>query len=214
MKDTLGWRSVFFLLLMAATAVAPLNAQDGADIQNPNIDMAGHLKIAMQAAEHRESRRVSEKEFMRMSAEPETIVLDARSQQKYDELHVKGAINLSFPDITIESLQRTIPDKTTRILIYCNNNFRNAESAFPLKSRPTSLNLSTYITLYSYGYENVYELGPLIDIDASKLTFEPPLNSFWEKTKRKLHAMGREISVVSSVRNSQRSIAGLYYGFP
>jgi hypothetical protein len=133
MKNTFGWRSVFFLLLVAATAVAPLYAQDGADIQNPNIDMAGHLKIAMKAAEHRESRRVSEKEFMRMSAEPET---------------------------------------------------------------------------------NVYELGPLIDIDASKLTFEPPLNSFWEKTKRKLYAMGREIAVVPSVRNSQRSMAGLYYGFP
>jgi len=33
---------------------------------------------------------------------------------------------LSFPDIAVESLQKTIPDRNTRILIYCNNNFRDA----------------------------------------------------------------------------------------
>ena len=33
-----------------------------------------------------------------------------------------------------------------------------------------SLNLSTYIALYNYGYRNVYELAPLIDI--SKTTLE------------------------------------------
>jgi hypothetical protein len=32
-----------------------------------------------------------------------------------------------------------------------------------------SLDLSTYISLYTYGYKNVYELGPLIDVKTSKL---------------------------------------------
>lgn len=58
-----------------------------------------------------------------------TVVLDARSRARFDELHVNGAINLSFPDITIESLERTIPDRRTRILIYCNNNFINARKS-------------------------------------------------------------------------------------
>jgi hypothetical protein len=35
------------------------------------------------------------------------------------------------------------------------------------------LNISTYIALYSYGYRNVYELGPLLDINKSKLEFVP-----------------------------------------
>jgi hypothetical protein len=35
-----------------------------------------------------------------------------------------------------------------------------------------SLNLSTYIALYTYGYENVYELGPLVDLASSRLSFE------------------------------------------
>ncbi|HEX6623671.1 MAG TPA: rhodanese-like domain-containing protein, partial [Pyrinomonadaceae bacterium] len=112
-------------------------------------------------------------DFIRMSREPGTVILDARSRQKYDELHVKGALNLSFPDIAVESLGRVLPDKDTRVLIYCNNNFRGAEGPFPTKRSIASLNLSTYIALYSYGYRNVYELGPLIDVQATKLELVP-----------------------------------------
>ena len=39
-----------------------------------------------------------------MSREKGTIVLDARSKDKYDLLHVKGAINLPFTDIAVESV--------------------------------------------------------------------------------------------------------------
>jgi hypothetical protein len=139
---------------------------------NPAIDMDGYLRISREAAQHRETRRVSEEEFIRMGRQPGTVVLDARSREKFAELHVKGAINLPFPDIAIESLEATLPDRNTRILIYCNNNFANAEGPFPAKIARASLNLSTYIALYSYGYRNVYELGPLIDIRTSALPFE------------------------------------------
>jgi hypothetical protein len=139
---------------------------------NPAIDMAGFLRVADEAARYREARRISEDEFIRMSREPGTIVLDARSREKYDELHVKGAIHLSFPDIAFESLARLIPDKNTRILIYCNNNFAGAEGPFPKKMDSASLNLSTFIALYDYGYRNIWELAPLIDIEDAKLEFE------------------------------------------
>lgn len=138
---------------------------------NPAIDMPGYLQVSREAAAHRESRLVSEEEFIRMSREPGTVVLDARSREKFDELHIRDALSLPFPDIAIESLKAAIPDKGTRILIYCNNNFANAEGPFPAKIARASLNLSTYIALYSYGYRNVYELEPLIDLKASKLRF-------------------------------------------
>ncbi len=141
-------------------------------IKNPKIDMDGYLRVAREAAQHRASRTITEAEFLRMAAEKGTIILDARSREKYDELHVAGAINLPFPDIAVESVARLIPDRDTRILIYCNNNFRNAESAFPSKLPTASLNLSTFISLYDYGYRNVYELGPLVDIEKSVLPFE------------------------------------------
>ncbi len=143
-----------------------------AGINNPAIDMKGYLAVAAEAAQHRESRRLTEDEFIRMSKEPGTIVLDARSAEKYNELHIKGAINLSFPDITVDSLNQTFPDKNARILIYCNNNFVGEEKAFPTKLMTASLNLSTYIALYNYGYKNVYELGPLLNIQTTKLEFE------------------------------------------
>lgn len=106
------------------------------------------------------------------SHEPATghVILDARSSDKYRELHVSGAVNLGYPDITVEGLQRLIPDKRTTVLIYCNNNFVNAEGPFPSKLA-RSLNLSTYITLYDYGYRNVHELGPTIDPARSPLEF-------------------------------------------
>lgn len=141
-------------------------------IQNPAIDMNAYLAVANEAAAYRESHRVTEDEFIRMSQEWNTIILDARSAAKFKALHVRGAINLSFPDITIDSLRETIPNLNTRILIYCNNNFTNAPDPFPSKLADASLNLSTYIALYSYGYRNIYELGPLIDIRKSKLPFE------------------------------------------
>jgi len=159
-----------FLLTLVILCVVPLaNPQNKTGIKNPAIDMEGYLRVSAEAAKHREARRLSEDEFIRMSGEPGTVILDARSKQKFDELHIKGAINLSFPDIAVESLKQTFPDKNARILIYCNNNFQGAEEAFPTKIKIASLNLSTYIALYSYGYMNVYELGPLIDVKMSKL---------------------------------------------
>lgn len=163
---------IVLLALWLGSSAAGAIADESKPIRNPAIDMEGYLRVSREAARHRESRRVSEAEFVRMSREPGTVILDARSREKYDELHIKGAINLSFPDLAIESLKQVLPDKSTRILIYCNNNFENAEDAFPKKIASASLNLATYIALYNYGYRNVYELGPLLDIKTSRLEFE------------------------------------------
>ena len=158
-------------IIVVAASLASAGAQAQPVPVNPAIDMQGFLRVSIEAAEAREGRRISEADFIRMSLEPKTIVLDARSRERFDELHVKGALNLSFPDIAVDSLRATIPDQSTRILIYCNNNFAGAMSAFPTKLPVASLNLSTYVALYSYGYRNIYELAPLVDIKASKLQF-------------------------------------------
>ena len=158
-------------IVVVAFAAGPRVAQAEAP-DNPAIDMPAYLSIAAEAAEHRESRRLSEEEFRRLANEPGTVVLDARSREKFELLHIKGAINLSFPDITVASLAELLPDKGARILIYCNNNFAGAERPFPTKRADASLNLSTYIALYSYGYRNVYELAPLLELASSRLEFE------------------------------------------
>jgi hypothetical protein len=55
----------------------------------------------------------SEWEFARLARRAGTVILDARSREKYDLLHVTGAINLSFPDIAVTTLREQIPDPST-----------------------------------------------------------------------------------------------------
>lgn len=42
----------------------------GERIDNPKIDMSAYLRVAAEAARHREGRRVTEEAFLRMSREP------------------------------------------------------------------------------------------------------------------------------------------------
>jgi len=155
----------FMICLLAISASA-------AEISNPLIDYQAFEADVSKVGKLREQRRVSEADFIRMSKDPDTVVLDARSAGKFTLLHVKGARNLSLPDITEDELAKVIASKSTRVLIYCNNNFLNAPEAFPTKRLEASLNIYTFNVLYSYGYTNVYELGPLLDIHKTRLTFE------------------------------------------
>jgi phage shock protein E len=156
------------LVAVLALFAAPVLAEE---IANPLIDYDAFEKQVAEVRELRKQRRISEAQFMRMAREPGTVVLDARSAARFAQLHVQGAKNLSLPDMTEEELARVIPAKTTRVLIYCNNNFLNEPVAFPSKALPASLNVHTFNVLHSYGYTNIYELGPLIDIRKSKLEF-------------------------------------------
>jgi hypothetical protein len=137
----------------------------------PAIDSARYVQAVRLATDYRAARRLTEDEFIALSRLPGTVILDARSGAKYDELHIRGAINLPFPDIALDSLAQLLPDKRTRILIYCNNNFANAPGPFPTKLPSASLNLATWTALYDYGYRNVYELGPLLDVKTTRIEF-------------------------------------------
>jgi len=159
------------LLTVCLTGLYPLT-QQAEEIPNPLIDYKGFLEDAGNVKKLREERRVSEDIFIEMARDPETIILDARSPEKYNLLHVKGAKNLCLPDITAAELAKIIPTKTTRVIIYCNNNFENEQKAFASKAPRASLNIYTFNTLYSYGYTNVYELGPLLDINQTQIEFK------------------------------------------
>jgi phage shock protein E len=152
-----------FLLLSSLAQAAPTNEL---------IDFDGFVRNIEEVRALRESRRIGEAEFIRMASEPGTVVLDARSERLYKLRHVKGAVNLSFPEFTRETLAGAVPTKATRILIYCNNNFYGAPESMPAKAISSALNLSTFVSLYAYGYRNVYELGPAVDVRASRLRFE------------------------------------------
>lgn len=141
-------------------------------IPNERIDYPGFIQIAQKTGPAREERRVTEEKFMELAGRPGAVLLDARSADKYALRHIRGAISLPFTDFTEASLAKVIPSKETLVLIYCNNNFRGSPAAFAAKSAAASLNISTYIALSTYGYTNVYELGPLLDVKTTAIPFE------------------------------------------
>lgn len=131
--------------------------------ENPSIDFRGFLEIAREVQPIRERRRLSEADFIRMAAEEGTIVLDTRSAAAYADVHIEGAVHLNFSDITKKRIAEVIPSKETRVLIYCNNNFESDLNSLLDKRKRSALNIPTFITLYEYGYKNVYELGARVD---------------------------------------------------
>jgi len=138
-------------------------------VGNPQIDFPGFLDLANAAAAVREPRRLTEVEFAAAIGQPGTVLLDARSADKYRARHIAGAVSLPFTDFTAAALANVIPTGHTRVLIYCNNNFGGDERAFASKAPRASLNISTYIALATYGYTNVWELGPKLDVQATRL---------------------------------------------
>jgi phage shock protein E len=152
------------LMCLLPLATASVYAQT---IPNDQIDYATFKQIVLDTEQHRESRRLSEDDFIAALGEPGVIILDARSGSAFALRHIKGAKNLAFTDFA-----EIAPDKNAKILIYCNNNFIGSPRAFATKAAPASLNLSTYTSLRAYGYENVYELGPVLDVRTAKVVFE------------------------------------------
>ena len=158
--------------LILTTLTLVTYAQSAEPAANPLVDYDGFRKVAAQVQTVRPHRRVSEEKFMALAADTGTVILDARSADKFALRHIKGAVSLPFTDFTEASLAKVIPRKDTRVLIYCNNNFLGAPVSLASKAAPASLNISTYIALATYGYTNIYELAPLLDVKTTKLPFE------------------------------------------
>ncbi|MEQ1551958.1 rhodanese-like domain-containing protein [Sphingorhabdus sp.] len=151
------------LPLTLALLATPLAAQDRG---SPLIDYSGFRELTAEVQPVRSERLVSLAQFKARAAQPDVLVLDARSAKAFAEGHIAGAVNLPLPDFTAESLAQVIganPDR--EILIYCNNNFTNNRRPVMTKALPLALNIQTFINLYGYGYKNLWELGEAVDMD-------------------------------------------------
>jgi phage shock protein E len=143
-----------------------------APTSNPLIDYAGFQKIVDQTHAEWTTRLLSEDQFLKMMTDKNVVVLDARTADRYAQRHIKGAVSLPFTDFTAATLATVIPSKQLKVLIYCNNNFVGDQTAFASKMPTASLNLSTYTSLVSYGYTNIYQLAPLLNVGTTKIPFE------------------------------------------
>ncbi|SEL18912.1 Rhodanese-like domain-containing protein [Aquimarina amphilecti] len=155
------------ILLIPITMIS----QKKNELQNSKVDYNSFIAITEEVMEYRQSRLIHLDTFLNFAKENNTILLDTRSEAAYNKKHLKGAVHLNFSDFTKEKLAKLIPDKKTRILIYCNNNIDGDGINFPTKSLSLALNIPTYINLYGYGYKNVYELSSLVPIKDKRLKF-------------------------------------------
>ena len=158
------------IFLLAAAAVVALPAQAEEIAVNPQIDYPGFVALAGKVGEYRQERRLPWHQFAARAHADGAILLDARSETAFAQGHIDGAINLPLPDFTADRLAEVLgPDKARPVYIYCNNNFADNRAPVVTKKLELALNIPTFINLYGYGYENVWELGEVISMDEPRI---------------------------------------------
>ncbi len=75
------------------------------------------------------------------------VIIDARTEDEFNEGHIEGAILIPEYEIT-ERAEREIPEKDTLILVYCRSGRRSKIASE---------------ALVQLGYTNVKEFGGIID---------------------------------------------------
>src|SRR5665213_362660 len=111
------------LLVMAGCVYAQTRSY-----RKAKVSFDDFKSLVAEVEEHRAGRLVDLDTFLAMSKEHGTIILDTRSDFRFERLHLKGAKHLSFTDFTQENLASVLPGFQTRILIYCNNNFEGNQT--------------------------------------------------------------------------------------
>ena len=82
-----------------------------------------------------------------MDSESGYIIIDARTQEEYDEGHIPGAILIPEYEIA-DRAEKELPDKDQLILVYCRSGRRSKIAAEEL---------------VKLGYTNIKEFGGIID---------------------------------------------------
>lgn len=158
-----------FAAFALAAAPNPAGTPASAAPLNPQIDYSGYRALIEEVQPYRRARLIDWNAFAAAAAEPDVLILDARSADQFAAGHIKGAVNLPLPEFSDERLAEVIGRRDRPILIYCNNNFRDDRPPVMLKSGRLALNLSTFTHLYGYGYRNIRELNDVMDMDDPKV---------------------------------------------
>lgn len=130
-----------FVILLGALLAPPARAQTDPGF----VDYQGFMDPGAELAACRKTRLIDIDTFNAMQADPDTIIIDARSARNYALGHIDGAVNFSFSDVSAGMLPEVIGAKNRRILIYCNNNFIDDIAPVILKPAPLALKVPTFI---------------------------------------------------------------------
>ena len=89
-----------------------------------------------------------------MDSESGYIVIDARTQEEYDQGHIPGAILIPEYEIA-DRAEKELPDKDQLILVYCRSGRRSKIAAR---------------NLLDLGYTNLIEFGGILDWKGETVT--------------------------------------------
>lgn len=96
-------------------------------------------------------KQISKEEVHNEMNQPENkeiYIIDVRTQDEYIGGHIPTALNIPLNSIT--SISNIIPDKSVKIVVYCQSGNRSKQAA--------SL-------LLELGYQEVYDLGGIVNWD-------------------------------------------------
>jgi hypothetical protein len=187
-----------FALTVILLVVTDVALAEPKNYPRANVSFDDFKGLVEDVERHRSKRLIDLETFLKMSKEPGTIILDSRSDFRFERIHIKGSKHLSFTDFTQDNLSKVIPTFGTKILIYCNNNFQGnpidfaskvavrksatpkdplrdsiaSQLAVQAKPRMMALNIPTHVNLVGYGYQNVYELDEFVDVNDPRIVFE------------------------------------------
>ena len=134
MKTVKGW----IILIMGIFSIFGLTACGGGsetETSSQTASKIGYEQISQQKA----------KEIM--DTEENYIIIDSRTQEEFDEGHIKGAIMI--PEYEIEKrAEKELHDKDALILVYCRSGRRSKIASEALAN---------------LGYTNVKEFGGIVD---------------------------------------------------
>lgn len=92
-------------------------------------------------------QKITAEEAKKLMETENVIILDVRTQEEYNEGHIKNSILLPDTEISTKA-QEVLKDKDSKILVYCRSGRRSAQASK---------------MLISMGYTNVYDFGGIID---------------------------------------------------
>ncbi|MGH1457044.1 MAG: rhodanese-like domain-containing protein [Alphaproteobacteria bacterium] len=137
---------VLFIVVFFSLQSMVVRAQDGDDSIGPDV-----VKNVFQNFDY-QKYNVNYDRFMEWYEDKDTIILDLRRRDIYERSHIKGAIHFGA-DIDEKKLAEIVPNKETRIIVYCSNSL--------MATRMISLTHTSLPQFHALGYENTYMLDEL-----------------------------------------------------
>lgn len=184
-------KKYILFLLIAMASYPTLSMEQPVEL----LQSEEYFERAKELQKFRKSRTVDMAKINEMLKDKDTILLDTRGDEDYKRLHIRGAKHLSYADMTTDRLAKLIPDKNTRIILYC------YAAIMPLRTRNLPLSTNAFVDMHMYGYTNLYEIRNINTIKSTQQLCKEILDMPFEGDATVIASMKKEaMQCLSSMR--------------